>query len=63
MRRLANDASVNATDAEPCFKYDDKTIIIKNGDIIALKNKSKIKQISIESLMRKPIESMGMIAK
>ena len=63
VRRLANDASVNETDAEPGFKYDDKTIIMENGDIVVLKNGTKIEQISIESFIRKPRESMRLIAK
>lgn len=63
VRRLANDASVNETDAEPGFKYDDRTIIMENGDIVVLKDGTKIKQISIETFMRKPRESMRMIAK
>lgn len=63
VRRLANDASVNETDAEPGFKYDDKTIIMENGDIIVLKDGTKIEQISIETFMRKPRESMRVIAK
>lgn len=63
VRRLANDASVNETDAEPGFKYDDKTIIMENGDIVVLKDGTKIEQISIETFMRKPRESMRMIAK
>ena len=63
VRRLANDASVNETDAEPGFKYDDKTIIMENGDIVVLKDGTKIEQISIETFMRKPRESMRVIAK
>ena len=63
VRRLANDASVNETDAEPGFKYDDKTIIMANGDIVVLKDGTKIEQISIETFMRKPRESMRVIAK
>lgn len=63
VRRLANDASVNETDAEPGFKYDDKTIIMENGDIIVLKDGTKIEQISIETFVRKPRESMRMIAR
>ena len=63
IRRLANDASVNETDAEPGFKYDDKTIIMENGDIVVLKDGTKIEQISIETFMRKPRESMRVIAK
>lgn len=63
VRRLANDASVNETDAEPGFKYDDKTIIMENGDIVVLKDGTKIEQISIETFIRKPRESMRMIAK
>lgn len=63
VRRLANDTSVNETDAEPGFKYDDKTIIMENGDIVVLKDGTKIEQISIESFIRKPRESMRMIAK
>ena len=63
VRRLANDASVNETDAEPGFKYDDKTIIMENGDIVVLKDGTKIEQISIETFMRKPRESMRGIAK
>lgn len=63
VRRLANDASVNETDAEPGFKYDDKTIIMENGDIGVLKDGTKIEQISIETFMRKPRESMRVIAK
>ena len=60
---MANDASVNETDAEPGFKYDDKTIIMENGDIVVLKDGTKIEQISIETFMRKPRESMRVIAK
>ena len=60
---MANDASVNETDAEPGFKYDDKTIIMENGDIVVLKNGTKIEQISIESFIRKLRESMRLIAK
>ena len=63
VRRLANDASVNETDVEPGFKYDDKTIIMENGDIVVLKDGTKIEQISIETFIRKPRESMRMIAK
>ena len=63
VRRLADDASVNETDAEPGFKYDDKTIIMENGDIVVLKDGTKIEQISIETFMRKPRESMRVIAK
>ena len=63
VRRLANDASGNETDAEPGFKYDDKTIIMENGDIVVLKDGTKIEQISIETFMRKPRESMRVIAK
>ena len=63
VRRLANDASINETDADPGFKYEDKTIIMENGDIIVLKDGTKIEQISIESFIRKPRESMRMIAK
>lgn len=63
VRRLANDASVNETDAEPGFKYDDKTIIMENGDIVVPKDGTKIEQISIETFMRKPRESMRVIAK
>lgn len=63
VRRLANDASVNETDAEPGFKYDDKTIIMENGDIVVLKDGTKVEQISIETFMRKPRESMRVIAK
>ena len=63
VRRLANDTSVNETDAEPGFKYDDKTIIMENGDIVVLKDGTKIEQISIETFIRKPRESMRMIAK
>lgn len=63
VRRLANDASVNETDAEPGFKYDDKTIIMENGDIVVLKDGTKIEQISIETFMRKPRESIRVIAK
>ena len=63
VRRLANVASVNETDAEPGFKYDDKTIIMENGDIVVLKDGTKIEQISIETFMRKPRESMRVIAK
>lgn len=63
VRRLAHDASVNETDAEPGFKYDDKTIIMENGDIIVLKDGSKIEQISIETFIRKPRESIRVIAK
>lgn len=63
VRRLANDASVNETDAEPGFKYDGKTIIMENGDIVVLKDGTKIEQISIETFMRKPRESMRVIAK
>lgn len=62
VRRLAHDASVNETDAEPGFKYDDKTIIMENGDITVLKDGAKIEQLSIETFMRKPRESMRMIA-
>lgn len=50
-------------DAEPGFKYDDKTIIMENGDIVVLKDGTKIEQISIETFMRKPRESMRVIAK
>ena len=63
VRRLANDASVNENDAAPGFKYDDKTIIMENGDIVVLKDGIKIEQISIETFMKKPRESMRMIAK
>lgn len=63
VRRLANDTSVNETDAEPGFKYDDKTIIMENGDIVVLKDGTKIEQISIETFIRKPRESMRMIAR
>ena len=60
---IAGDTSVNETDAEPGFKYDDKTIIMENGDIVVLKDGTKIEQISIETFIRKPRESMRMIAK
>lgn len=63
VRRLANDASINETDAEPGFKYEDKMIIMENGGIVVLKDGTKIEQISIETFMRKPRESMRMIAK
>lgn len=63
VRRLANDASINETDAEPGFKYDDKTIIMENGDIVVLKDGAKIEQISIETFIRKPRDSMRMIEK
>lgn len=63
VRRLANDASINETDAEPGFKYDDRTIIMENGDIVVLKDGTKIEQISIETFMRKPRESMRIISK
>ena len=49
--------------AEPGFKYDDKTIIMDNGDIVVLKDGTKIEQISIETFIRKPREAMRMIAK
>lgn len=62
VRRLANDASVNETDAEPGFKYGDKMVVMENGDIIVFKDGTKIEQISIETFMRKPRESMRMIA-
>ena len=42
VRRLANDASVNETDAEPGFKYDDKTIIMENGDIVVLRMEQRL---------------------
>lgn len=63
VRRLANDASINETDAEPGFKYDDKTIIMENGEIVVLKDGTKIEQISIETFIRKPREAMRIIAK
>lgn len=63
VRRLANDASVNETDAEPGFKYEDKMVVMENGNIIVLKDGTKIKQISIVFFMRKPRESMRMIEK
>lgn len=40
-----------------------KTIIMENGDIVVLKDGTKIEQISIETFMRKPRESMRVIAK
>lgn len=50
VRRLANDASVNETDAEPGFKYDDKTIIMENGDIVVLKVEQRLSKFLLRLL-------------
>jgi hypothetical protein len=60
---LANDTSINESDEEPGFKYGDRTVLMEKGDIIVLKDGTKIEQISIESFMRKPRELMRMISK
>lgn len=45
------------------IEITNKTIIMENGDIVVLKDGTKIEQISIETFMRKPRESMRVIAK
>lgn len=61
VRRLANDASVNETDADG-FKYEDKMVVMEDGNIIVFKEGIKIGQISSETFMRKPRELMRMIS-
>lgn len=63
VRRLANDASINENDAEAGFRYMDKTIIMENCNIIVTMGNAKIGQVSIDTFMRKPRESMRMISK
>ena len=63
VRRLANDASINENDAEPGFRYKGRTIVMENGKIIVTMGDAKIEQISIDTFMRKPRESMRMISK
>lgn len=63
LRRLANDVSINETDAESGFKYIDRTVIMENGNIFVAKDGKIINQISVETFIRKPRESMKIISK
>lgn len=63
LRRLANDASINETDAEAGFKYNDRNVMMENGNILVAKDGTIVDRISIETFMRKPRESLKMFLK
>lgn len=63
LRRMANDASINETDAEAGFKYNDRVVTMENGSIFVSRNGKVMDKISIETFMRKPREAMRMISK
>lgn len=63
LRRMANDASINETDAEAGFKYNDSVVTMENGSIFVSRNGKVMDKISAETFMRKPREVMRMISK
>lgn len=63
LRRMANDASINETDAEAGFKYNDRVVTMENGSIFVSRNGKVMDKISIETFMRKPREAMRLFLK
>lgn len=63
LRRLANDVSINETDAEAGFKYIDRTVMMENGNIVVAKDGRIIDQISVETFIRKPRETIRELTK
>ncbi len=63
LRRMANDTSINESDLEAGFKYNDRIVTMENGSIFVSKDGKAINRISIETFMRKPRESMKIISR
>lgn len=63
LRRMANDASINESDSEAGFKYNDRVVTMENGNIFVTKNGKVIDKISVDTFMRKPRESICILDK
>lgn len=63
LRRMANDTSINESDLEAGFKYNDRIVTVENGSIFVSKDGKAIDRISIETFMRKPRELIKIISR
>lgn len=61
LRRMANDASINESDVEAGFKYNDRVVMMEKGNILVTEEGKVIGKISVETFMRKPRKSLELI--
>ena len=60
---IEENTSINETDAEAGFKYNDRVVTMENGSIFVSRNGKVMDKISIETFMRKPREAMRLFLK
>ena len=63
LRRMANDVSINESDTEICFEYEDRLLTIENGNICVFKDGKILSEISMDTFTRKPRKSIQFLLK
>lgn len=63
LRRMANDVSINESDTEIGFEYEDRLLTIENGNICVFKDGKILSEISIDTFTRKPRKSIQFLLK